>query len=128
VNDAELRALERRWRETGDEELRYRWRCELVRIGRGEEAGLQEGDLVEVLEDRTTSYYTASPWRATLRNYDGHSSQQLIEWLPFAGLCVDGSKTDDYGMSIRNNTSGLLRRRDKVTLLEPAPPKQFAVP
>jgi len=46
--DAEIAALARAVRESPEDAMaRYRWRCALVRAGRGSEAGLEVGDVIE---------------------------------------------------------------------------------
>ena len=45
--DAEIAALARAVRESPEDAMaRYRWRCALVRAGRGSEAGFEVGDVV----------------------------------------------------------------------------------
>ncbi len=69
--DAEIATLAREAKT--DRIAHHRWRVALLRAGRGDEAGLEVGDLVEIMELQDRTHYLKRPWTARLVAKRTHS-------------------------------------------------------
>lgn len=106
--DAEIAVLARE--APHDPWARYRWRCAIVRVGRGAEAGFEEGDEVSVGK--------APPDDETGLRWVGHDEEPIATLgrpIPGAGLHAI-ARPGQWGC----------RHREAWTLLTPAKPKGVA--
>lgn len=125
MNDSEIATLAREKALNPDDPwARYRWRLALVRAGRGSEAGIEAGDVVEVLEDQTVPHWSEKPWRARADQIIHVAYNRGCETRKMTGTLVDkwtgpgrvGFTPDDRGVWWWDE-------QDRVTLLEPVRPR-----
>lgn len=122
--DAKLRDLEREGRDAPAYSWeRFRWRVELVRLGRPDEAGFLVGDLVEVEE--VTSVELVDGSTVSLRTnkerqpWFGTVTSTKVPWA--GGFNPSSSRGHLYYKDL--SVSGVaLYGIDRVTLLEPVRP------
>lgn len=132
MSDADIESL-RREAASGDELAVYRWRLALVRAGRGDEAGLREGDEVEVEEHQ--SPWIIGPWRGVVMPVPERGARKRCG----CSSCVDAPspryvRPIDSVQRWRVNASsecishGLFLSQgdppDRVTLLSPVSPER----
>ena len=130
MNDSKLRQLEREGN-AGNAISRWRWRCELVRLGRESEAGLRVGDRVGVQEE-TGNNWSDVPWAGILMQDTGSL------WCVKPDLPADeftwGKNRSMSGGYLDGNfhhpacdhpyLTAVYKRGDKITLLEPVMPAE----
>lgn len=103
--DESLRALELR---RSDSELDlYRWRCAMVRSGRGNEVGVKVGDRVDVLENLLES------WVGTVV----HRPKDWDDWSPKGNVAVRPEDLNNQ-WALRWVSPNFTR----ITVLEPVRP------
>lgn len=127
TSDDTLRELERAAL-AGDAVARWRWRIELVRAGRADEAGIEKGD--EVLVEERESPWVVGPWEGVVMKHylsgeeSHHGGDGYVRPLLRARSLVWRS---GHAPSPEYLEAGIyLTHNDRRTLLRPVAPRGVA--